>query len=88
VISGNFGLGPTGPGSIFLFCGRGKRVVDLSGIKTNVDSHYLDEAVLKGWHQLEDEVYKELKRISASFCIYSKICECSYWIIDSNPQNL
>ena len=51
---------------------KGKRAVDLSGIKTTVDSHYLDESFLnetfpKGWHQLEDEVYKELKRIPASY---------------------
>ena len=51
---------------------KGKRAVDLSGIKTTVDFHYLEEAVLnetfpKGWHQLEDEVYKELKRIPASY---------------------
>ena len=41
---------------------KGKRAVDLSGIKTTVESHYLEENTLmerfpKGWHQLEDEVY-------------------------------
>lgn len=46
--------------------------MDLSGIKTTVESHYLEENTLmerfpKGWHQLEDEVYKELKRIPASY---------------------
>lgn len=51
---------------------KGKRGVDLSGIKTTVESHYLeadtlDEMFPKGWHQLEDEVYKELKRIPESF---------------------
>ena len=51
---------------------KGKRAVDLSGIKTTVESHYLEENTLmerfpKGWHQLEDEVYKELKRIPASY---------------------
>ena len=51
---------------------KGKRAVDLAGIKTTTESHYLDEDTLnaafpKGWHQLEDEVYKELKRIPASY---------------------
>ena len=51
---------------------KGKRAVDLAGIKTTVEPHYLDEAVLderfpQGWHQLKDEVYKELKRIPASY---------------------
>lgn len=51
---------------------KGKRAVDLAGIKTTTESHYLDEAALndtfpKGWHQLADEVYKELKRIPASY---------------------
>ena len=51
---------------------KGKRAVDLSRIKTTVESHYLEENTLmerfpKGWHQLEDEVYKELKRIPASY---------------------
>lgn len=51
---------------------KGKRTVDLAGIKTTTESHYLDEATLnnafpRGWHQLEDEVYKELKRIPASY---------------------
>ncbi len=51
---------------------KGKRAVDLAGIKTTTESHYLDEATLddtfpKGWHQFEDEVYKELKRIPASY---------------------
>lgn len=43
---------------------KGKRVVDLSGIKATVESHYLEENTLielfpKGWHQLEDEIYRE-----------------------------
>ena len=51
---------------------KGKRAVDLAGIKTTTESHYLNEDTLnetfpKGWHQLEDEVYKELKRIPASY---------------------
>lgn len=51
---------------------KGKRAVDLSGIKTTIEPHYLDEETLsekfpKGWHKLEDEVYKELKRIPASY---------------------
>lgn len=51
---------------------NGKRAVDLSEIKTTVESHYLEENTLmerfpKGWHQLEDEVYKELKRIPSSY---------------------
>lgn len=51
---------------------KGKRGVDLAGIKTTTESHYLEESVLnnkfpQGWHQLEDEVYKELKRIPASY---------------------
>ena len=51
---------------------KGKRAVDLAGIKTTTESHYLEESVLnnkfpQGWHQLEDEVYKELKRIPASY---------------------
>lgn len=62
---------------------NGKRAVDLSEIKTTVESHYLEENPLmerfpKGWHQLEDEVYKELKRIPASYevvehhiCVYA-----------------
>lgn len=51
---------------------RGKRAVDLSGIKTTTENHYLDERELseefpEGWHRLDDEVYKELKRIPASY---------------------
>lgn len=51
---------------------KGKRAVDLAGIKTTTESYYLNEDILnetfpKGWHQLEDEVYKELKRIPASY---------------------
>lgn len=51
---------------------KGKRAVAPAGIKTTTESHYLEEAVLnnkslQGWHQLEDEVYKELKRIPASY---------------------
>lgn len=51
---------------------KGKRAVDLSGIKTTAESHYLDESFLdetffQGWHQLADEVCKELKRIPASY---------------------
>ena len=51
---------------------KGKRNVDLSGIKTVTEGHYLSGEVLndrfpKGWHQLDDEVYRELKRIPASY---------------------
>lgn len=51
---------------------KGKRTVDLSGIDVEVVSHYLsDEELSKempgGWHSLEDEVYKELERIPASY---------------------
>lgn len=51
---------------------EGKRAVDLAGIKNTTESHYLNEDTLnetfpKGWHQLEDEVYKELKRIPTSY---------------------
>ena len=51
---------------------KGKRTVDLSGIDVEVVSHYLsDEELSKempgGWHSLQDEVYKELERIPASY---------------------
>lgn len=51
---------------------KGKRAIDLSGIKTTPVSHYLTEEELSkafpnGWHQLDDEVYKELHRIPASY---------------------
>lgn len=51
---------------------KGKRAVDLAGIPTTIENHYLDNSVLdekfpKGWHQLDDEVYKELKRIPATY---------------------
>lgn len=46
--------------------------IDLSGIKTSIEGHYLDENELrkefpKGWHQLDDEIYKELRRVPASY---------------------
>ncbi len=52
---------------------KGKRAVDLSGIEVEVVNHYLtDENLNKkfpnGWHKLkDDEVYKELERIPASY---------------------
>lgn len=51
---------------------KGKRAADLADIPTVIENHYLDETTLheefpKGWHQLEDEVYKELKRIPPSY---------------------
>lgn len=57
---------------------NGKRAVDLSEIKTTVESHYLEDNTLmerfpKGWHQLEDEVYKELKRIPPAMRLWSII---------------
>ena len=51
---------------------KGKRDIDLKDIKTDREDHYLTEEELNrkfpdGWKQLEDEVYKELKRIPESF---------------------
>lgn len=52
---------------------KGKRAVDLSGIEVEVVNHYLDDDALNrempdGWHKLkDDEVYKELERIPASY---------------------
>ena len=50
---------------------KGKRAVDLSGIEVEVVKHYLPEDILnsempRGWHQMEDEIYTELKRIPPS----------------------
>lgn len=51
---------------------KGKRNVDLSGIPVTTESHYLSEEELNaafpnGYHQLDDETYKELKRIPAQY---------------------
>jgi len=52
---------------------KGKRTVDLSGIDVEVVEHYLSDDVLNekmpnGWHKLkEDEVYRELERIPATY---------------------
>lgn len=68
---------------------KGKRAVDLSGIEVEVVSHYLtDDALNKklpnGWHKLkEDEVYKELERIPASY----KVIEHHVGVYASNGDN-
>ena len=52
---------------------KGKRAVDLSGIDVEIVNHYLSDDVLckempGGWHKLkDDEVYKELERIPATY---------------------
>ncbi len=51
---------------------KGKRAIDLEGIETEIETHYISEEQLNhdfpdGWHQLEDEVYKELHRIPAKY---------------------
>ena len=51
---------------------QGRRAVDLSGIEVEVVNHYLPEDILNsempgGWHQMEDETYKELERIPPSY---------------------
>lgn len=53
---------------------KGKRAIDLKDIDTNDINHYLskeelDEKFPKGWHQLEDECYSELKYIPAKFIV-------------------
>ena len=51
---------------------KGKRDVDLKDIPTTREDHYLSKEELDkkfphGWKQLDDEVYKELKRIPESY---------------------
>lgn len=68
---------------------KGKRTVDLSGIGVEVVKHYLSDDVLDkeipgGWHKLkDDEVYRELERIPATY----KVVEHHIGVYASNGDS-